>query len=74
VWEPQTFSDTASAKSLRRPGLAMALELLGRGEAGALVVARLDRLSRSVPDFYAVLERAKQARAGRWSAWTRRST
>src|SRR5438105_3359711 len=35
-----------SAKDLRRPGVQVALETLRRGEASALVVAKLDRLSR----------------------------
>jgi len=59
-WEMSFFMDTASAKNLRRPGLTMALELLASGDAGALVVARLDRLSRSVPDFYKILDQAKR--------------
>ena len=59
-WEMALFTDTASAKSLQRPGLTMALEMLSTGQAGALVVARLDRLSRSVPDFYKVLDLAKR--------------
>jgi site-specific DNA recombinase len=41
----------ASAKSLDRPGLARALAMLTRGEADALVVTKLDRLSRSVSDW-----------------------
>src|SRR2546427_12024292 len=40
-----------SAKDLKRPGVQIALETLRRGEAGALVVAKLDRLSRSMLDF-----------------------
>ena len=49
-----------SAKSLNRPGLESALQKLKRGEAKTLVVAKLDRLSRSVPDFGRVLERAQK--------------
>ena len=40
----------ASAKSLARPALADALAMLARGEADALLVAKLDRLTRSVRD------------------------
>jgi DNA invertase Pin-like site-specific DNA recombinase len=46
----------ASGKNLKRPGLERALELLAAGEAGALVAAKLDRLSRSVVDFASLLE------------------
>jgi DNA invertase Pin-like site-specific DNA recombinase len=49
-----------SAKDLRRPGIKAALEVLERGEAGALVVAKLDRLSRSMLDFTAVMARAQK--------------
>jgi DNA invertase Pin-like site-specific DNA recombinase len=53
------FQDSASGKSLRgRPGLEKALQTLESGEADALVVAKLDRLSRSITDFGALLERA----------------
>jgi DNA invertase Pin-like site-specific DNA recombinase len=39
-----------SAKSLDRPGLQRALGLLRRGQGQALLVAKLDRLTRSVAD------------------------
>ena len=39
-----------SAKTLDRPGMAHALDLLRSGQAGALVVAKLDRATRSVMD------------------------
>ena len=49
----------ASGKSLTgRPALAEALDQLDRGEAGALIVAKLDRLSRSVHDAAGLLDRA----------------
>src|SRR6266851_9841551 len=45
-------SDTASARSLAaRPGLMRALADVEGGAAGTLVVAKLDRLSRSLMDF-----------------------
>lgn len=51
-----------SAGSLTgRPALADALARLDAGEADALVVAKLDRLSRSVLDFASLAERAKRA-------------
>ncbi len=43
----------------RRPGLAEALELVESGNADGIVVAKLDRLSRSVLDFATLLCRAK---------------
>jgi DNA invertase Pin-like site-specific DNA recombinase len=39
-------------------GVQIALETLRRGEAGALVVAKLDRLSRSMLDFTALMAKA----------------
>jgi len=46
-----------SAKTLNRPGLSRALSLLERGEADALVVVKLDRLTRSVRDLGELVER-----------------
>jgi DNA invertase Pin-like site-specific DNA recombinase len=54
------FEDVASGKSLSRPGLAQAQALIAEGEAHALVVAKLDRLSRSVHDFSGLLLRAER--------------
>lgn len=54
--------DGYSAKSLDRPAMAEALRLLAAGEADALVVAKLDRLSRSVVDFSNTLATAKKQR------------
>jgi DNA invertase Pin-like site-specific DNA recombinase len=45
-----------SAKSLDRPGLRRALGMLKRGEAGALLVVKLDRLTRSVVDLGGLVE------------------
>ncbi len=51
--------DPASARTMRRrPELEEALQQLDRGEANALVAARLDRLSRSVIDAATLMERA----------------
>jgi DNA invertase Pin-like site-specific DNA recombinase len=49
-----------SAKDLKRPGVRAALEELERGRADALVVAKLDRLSRSMIDFTAVMAKAQK--------------
>lgn len=45
-----------SAKNLKRPGLARALEILEGGEVQALVVLSLDRLTRSVKDLGHLVE------------------
>lgn len=49
-----------SAKDLRRPGVKLALEQLERGGAGGLVVAKLDRLSRSMLDFTGIMQKAQR--------------
>jgi DNA invertase Pin-like site-specific DNA recombinase len=51
--------DTASGKTMRRrPALELTLDRLDQGEYDGMVVARLDRLSRSVGDFAQILDRA----------------
>lgn len=52
--------DALSGKSLDRPGLAAALAAVEAGEAGGIVVAKLDRLSRSLKDFALLMERAQK--------------
>jgi DNA invertase Pin-like site-specific DNA recombinase len=49
-----------SGKDLKRPGVQAALEALAAGEAVALVVAKLDRLSRSMLDFAQVMATAQK--------------
>ncbi|WP_091934584.1 recombinase family protein [Blastococcus sp. DSM 46786] len=49
-----------SAKNLSRPGIAWALEQLATGEAGVLVVSKLDRLSRSLLDFANLMDTARR--------------
>jgi DNA invertase Pin-like site-specific DNA recombinase len=49
-----------SAKDLKRPGVRAALAELERGRADGLVVAKLDRLSRSMLDFTAVMAKAQK--------------
>lgn len=45
-----------SAKSLNRPGLQKALSLLKEGKANAILVTKLDRLTRSVADLGNLIE------------------
>lgn len=45
-----------SAKSLNRPGLQRLLELINAGKVEAVIVAKLDRLTRSVKDLCGLLE------------------
>jgi DNA invertase Pin-like site-specific DNA recombinase len=52
--------DVLSGKTLKRPGLAAALDACRSGEAGGIVVAKLDRLSRSIVDFGRLLEEARK--------------
>lgn len=61
-WElVHIFTDTASGRSLsRRPGLEEALATVESGAASALVVSKLDRLSRSTKDFATLMERAQR--------------
>ena len=55
------FTDAASGKSIDdRPALIDALNLLDAGEADGLMVAKLDRLSRSMMDFVSIVTRAKE--------------
>src|SRR5262245_29159257 len=49
-----------SAKDLKRPGVQEALRVLEAGDASALVVAKLDRLSRSMIDFTALMAKAQK--------------
>ena len=48
--------DSASGKNLNRPGLQEALSMLKSGEADGLIVAKLDRLTRSVVDMGQLLK------------------
>lgn len=53
-----------SAATLDRPGITEAVGAVEAGQASVLVVAKLDRLSRSLLDFAAVMERSRRKR---WS-------
>ena len=46
-----------SGKSLQRPGFQKVLQSIQRGEADALIVTKLDRLTRSVRDLAALMDR-----------------
>lgn len=61
-WQLVTiYQDVASGRSMnRRPELRKALADLKAHRADALVVAKLDRLSRSMMDFSATLEKASR--------------
>ena len=58
------YSDTLSGKTLARPGLAEALDAVDSGAAAGIIVAKLDRLSRSLVDFAGLMARAQ---AGGWN-------
>lgn len=50
-WAVDWIEDAGySARSMKRPGISDALARLRRGEADTLVVAKMDRLSRSLVD------------------------
>ena len=49
-----------SAKDMKRPGIREALRVLKEGDAKALVAAKLDRLSRSMLDFTALMATAQK--------------
>jgi DNA invertase Pin-like site-specific DNA recombinase len=49
-----------SGKSLKRPQIQQALEMLNAGEASILMVAKMDRLSRSMLDFASLMQRAQK--------------
>ena len=54
-----------SAKSLKRPGIAQALTMLSEGEADGLLVAKLDRLTRSVADMASLINSHFSEKAGK---------
>jgi DNA invertase Pin-like site-specific DNA recombinase len=49
-----------SGRDLRRPAVVKAMEMLARNKADALVVSKLDRLSRSMLDFTGLMAKARQ--------------
>lgn len=50
----------ASGRDLKRPGLKAALKAVETDDAEGLVVAKLDRLSRSIVDFTQLVDRAQR--------------
>jgi DNA invertase Pin-like site-specific DNA recombinase len=52
-----TIVESESAKSLNRPGMARLLAAVDKGKVQAIIVAKLDRLTRSVKDLCELLER-----------------
>ena len=61
-WSDVEFiaDDGFSAKNLTRPGIENALAKLTGGSRNTLLVAKLDRISRSLFDFTGLLERARR--------------
>jgi DNA invertase Pin-like site-specific DNA recombinase len=61
-WTVKHLTDAgfSAASVARRPALRQALDLLTSGQADALMVSRLDRLSRSVIDAARLIEQAKR--------------
>jgi len=51
---------SASGRDLKRKGLTAALKAVESGDAEGLVVAKLDRLSRSIVDFTQLVDRAQR--------------
>jgi DNA invertase Pin-like site-specific DNA recombinase len=56
----QFIEETASGKNAKRPGLELARKALAGGDAGALVVSKMDRLSRSLLDFASIMQEAQK--------------
>ena len=55
--EPEVIRDAGcSAKSLQRPGMGILLERVRNGEIERIIVAKLDRLTRSVRDLADLIE------------------
>jgi DNA invertase Pin-like site-specific DNA recombinase len=61
-WEDIAYIEDSgqSAKTLDRPGMRRALQMLERGQADTLCAVKLDRLSRSVVDFVSLLSLAEK--------------
>ena len=53
----EVIVDTESAKSLNRPGMERLLSLVDAGAVNTVIIAKLDRLTRSVKDLAELLER-----------------
>ena len=53
----EVIVDAVSAKSLRRPGVERLLRMIDAGEIDRVIIAKLDRITRSVVDLGDLLER-----------------
>jgi site-specific DNA recombinase len=53
----EVVTDSLSGKNLKRPGLQRALAMLDNGEAGGLLITKLDRLTRDLGDGEELVER-----------------
>lgn len=53
-----------SAKSLSRPGMERLLAMVDRGEVSTVIIAKLDRLTRSVKDLATLLEQFQKRNVG----------
>jgi DNA invertase Pin-like site-specific DNA recombinase len=60
----EVYEDVLSGRTLNRPGVAAALTAVESGAASTLIVAKLDRLSRSLLDFAGLM---RQAQASDWN-------
>jgi DNA invertase Pin-like site-specific DNA recombinase len=65
-WEIVEFVEDSgySGRDFNRPGISQVLKLLRTKKADALLVAKLDRLSRSLLDFAGVMEQAQREQWG----------
>ena len=61
----ETIIDGESAKSLKRTGLQQALTMLKAGKVDGLLIVKLDRLTRSVADWQALIDGYFGERAGK---------
>lgn len=59
-WECEVLEDVQTARTLDRPALQRALDALSAKRADVLMVAKLDRLSRSIVDWAALIERSRK--------------
>jgi DNA invertase Pin-like site-specific DNA recombinase len=65
--------DGETGKHANRPGLQRVLEMVRRGEVEVVIVAKLDRLTRSVKDLSELLELFRKRNVS-WFPWPSLST
>lgn len=56
----EVITDSESAKTLDRPGMARLLAMVDAGEVQTVIITKLDRITRSVVDLGTLLERFKK--------------